>query len=89
MLGILMIDIIAWFGSFMLAICAVPQAYKSYVDKHSNGVSWYFLLLWLFGEVFLLVYVINKLDIPLIINYLSNIIIVMVILYYKVKGVNK
>ena len=81
--------LIGWIGSFMLAICAVPQAYKSYVDKHSDGISWYFLLLWLFGEVFLLVYVINKLDIPLIINYLCNIFIVVIILYYKIKGGKK
>jgi uncharacterized protein with PQ loop repeat len=81
--------LIGWIGSFMLAICAVPQAYKSYVDKHSDGISWYFLLLWLFGEVFLLIYVINKLDIPLIINYLCNIFIVVVILYYKIKGGKK
>lgn len=75
--------ILGWLGSVCLAICGVPQAWSSYKDKHSRGISWGFLLLWAFGEIFALAYVSDKLDFPLLMNYAVNILIVGVILYYK------
>ena len=56
----------------------------SYRDKHSHGISWAFVLLWAFGEAFALAYVYDKLDLPLVTNYLTNILILGVILYYKI-----
>ena len=77
--------ILGWIGSICLAICGVPQAWMSYKDKHSHGISWAFLLLWAFGELFALAYVYDKLDTPLLLNYSVNILIVGLILYYKIK----
>lgn len=68
-----------------LALCGVPQAIQSYQDKHSHGISWGFLLLWGFGEIFAMIYVFEKLDIPLLMNYAANILIVGVMVYYKIK----
>lgn len=82
-------EIMGWLGSICLAICGIPQAYQSYKDKHSDGISWGFVLLWAFGEVFALAYVYDKLDLPLLLNYATNILILGVILYYKVKPQNK
>ena len=82
-------EIMGWLGSICLAICGIPQAYQSYKDKHSDGISWGFVLLWAFGEVFALAYVYDKLDLPLLLNYATNILILAVILYYKVKPQNK
>lgn len=76
--------ILGWLGSICLAICGVPQAWMSYREKHSEGISWGFLLLWAFGELFALAYVYDKLDLPLLVNYAVNILIVGVILYYKI-----
>jgi uncharacterized protein with PQ loop repeat len=78
-------EIMGWLGSICLAICGIPQAWQSYKDKHSDGISWGFVLLWAFGEVFALAYVYDKLDLPLLLNYATNILILAVILYYKVK----
>jgi uncharacterized protein with PQ loop repeat len=78
-------EILGWLGSICLAICGIPQAWMSYKDKHSHGISWAFLLLWAFGEVFALAYVYNKLDAPLLLNYAVNIGIVGIILFYKIK----
>jgi uncharacterized protein with PQ loop repeat len=75
---------IGWIGSFCFAICGVPQAFKSYKDGHSDGISWSFLLLWLFGEIFTLIYVMPKGHLPLIFNYLGNMFLVAIILYYKI-----
>lgn len=77
-------SLMGWLGSVCLAICGVPQAIQSFKDKHSDGISWGFLLLWTFGEIFALAYVYDKLDLPLLVNYTSNILIVGVMLYYKI-----
>ena len=82
-------EIMGWLGSICLAVCGIPQAWQSYKDKNSDGISWGFVILWAFGEVFALVYVYDKLDLPLLLNYATNILILAVILYYKVKPQNK
>jgi len=80
-----MIEAIGWLGNILLSICGLPQAYKSIKDGHSEGISFFFILLWLFGEVLALVYIL-LLGIPLysvIFNYLFNILFLGTISYYK------
>jgi len=84
--GLTLLEIIGWLGSICLAISGLPQAWMSYKDKHSRGISWSFILLWSFGEIFALTYVYDKLDLPLITNYITNILVLGVILYYKITG---
>ena len=79
------LELIGWIGSIAFAICGAPQAYRSYKDKHSDGVSWGLLNLWMVGELCTLAYVIPKGHWPLIFNYLGNIVFVSIILYYKIK----
>jgi len=83
--GMSIFEIMGWLGSICLAICGIPQAWQSYKDKHSHGISWGFVLLWAFGEIFALAYVYDKLDLPLLLNYSTNILILAVILYFKIK----
>ena len=83
--GMSIFEILGWLGSICLGICGIPQAWQSIKDKHSHGISWGFVLLWAFGEVFALAYVYNKLDLPLLLNYATNTLILGVILYYKIK----
>ena len=75
---------LAWFGSILLAFCAVPEAYYS-VKRGRNDNSYAFLLMWLFGEVFTLIYVLSKKDYPLVLNYTANLFFIGIILRYKVK----
>lgn len=82
--NISLFSILGWLGSICLAICGIPQAWLSYKEKHSHGISWAFVLLWAFGEIFALAYVYDKLDLPLLLNYSVNILILAVIIYYKV-----
>lgn len=79
-----MIDTIGWVGSLLLAWCGLPQAYSSIKEGHSHGMAWGTIIMWLLGEICLVIYVVPKLDWPLILNYASNILIVSVILWYKV-----
>jgi uncharacterized protein with PQ loop repeat len=77
-------DLLGWLGSILLASCGIPQAWKSFKEKNSDGMAWGFLLLWGFGEIFCLGYVYDKLDLPLLTNYAINILIVGVMFYYKI-----
>ena len=73
-----------WLGSMLFAISAIPQAIHSFKTKQSEGVTWGLLLLWFFGEIFTLIYVLPKNDVlPLLMNYMLNIVFISVILYYK------
>jgi uncharacterized protein with PQ loop repeat len=78
-----MIETIGWIGAICFSICALPQAIKSYRDKTSEGISHAFLLLWLIGEILTLAYVVlTTVQMPLIVNYVFNLICLFVILYY-------
>lgn len=82
-----MMDIIGWIGALMLAVCGLPQCVKSIKDKHSDGISMGFILLWLFGEIFSTIYVIHQKEYPIVFNCLMNLVFVNIILYYKLKKV--
>ena len=80
----MILDTIGWLGAFFFAICAVPQAWQSYKEGHSAGLSWMFLIFWLLGEIFMTIYVWPTGDLPLLSNYLVNLLLTSVIFYYKV-----
>ena len=79
-----MLEAIGWISAISLAICSIPQGVKSIQDKHSDGISWLFIILWFIGEVTGLIYVVPLAKIPLILNYTVNVVFTSVILYYKV-----
>ncbi len=78
-----MLELIGWVGGILLAICGVPQAYQSWKEGNSKGISWVFLWLWLAGEIMVLIYIFPKYLIPLILNYGLNIIVISIIIWYK------
>jgi uncharacterized protein with PQ loop repeat len=78
-------ETIGWIGSILLAFCGLPQAWQSYKEKNSDGVTMSFLIMWGVGELFTIVYIIPKWHWPLIFNYTANIIFIGIILYYKIK----
>ena len=80
----MILETIGWLGAFFFAICAVPQAWQSYKEGHSHGLSWMFLIFWLLGEIFMTIYVWPTGDLPLLSNYIVNLILTSVIFYYKV-----
>lgn len=80
-----MIDVIAWVGAVAFAVCAIPQAWACFKQKHAAGLDWSFLLLWLLGELCFLVYSIHLWDLPLMTNYIANGLSLFVIIYYKLR----
>jgi len=79
-----MFEYLGYLGGFLLAICGIPEAYKAIKEKQCN-VGNGMLFTWLTGEMCLFFYVIPTQDLSLILNYLTNIIIVSILVYYKVR----
>lgn len=78
-----MIDIVGYVGAACLALCAAPQAIKSFKDKRTVGISIWFLLLWYVGEILTLIYIVSTtMQIPLVINYIFNIVCITIIIFY-------
>jgi uncharacterized protein with PQ loop repeat len=78
-----MLEFIGWIGAIAFAICGLPQAIASHKQGHSNGISSFFLALWIIGELCTLTYIIPNKQYPLIFNYVFNIIFTLIILWYK------
>lgn len=76
-------ETIGWIGSIGFGLSGAPQAYQSWKDKHSNGITWGLVYLWMIGEWFSLAYVLPDRLWPLVFNYVGNIILVAIITYYK------
>ena len=77
-------EYIGWIGSILLAFCGLPQAIESYKTKNSNGLTWGFISMWLIGEICTFIYIIPKMDLPLLFNYSANILFLIIIIYYKI-----
>lgn len=77
-------ETIGWIGSILFAVCGLPQAVQSIRDGHSRGLNWTFLLCWLGGEIFTLIYIFPKSDWPLIFNYTLNLVFLGIIVRYKI-----
>ena len=76
---------IGWIGSILLAFCGLPQAIEAYKTKSSAGLTWGFIIMWFVGELCTFVYIIPKMDLPLLFNYSANIIFLIIIIYYKIR----
>jgi uncharacterized protein with PQ loop repeat len=78
-------SIIGIIGAICFALSGLPQAIKSWKDGHSRGIATATVWLWLVGEAATLAYTYHKYpdDYILILNYLSNVILVGIVFKYK------
>lgn len=74
---------IGWLSSVCLILCGIPLALDAYKSGQSN-INNIFFSLWLSGEVFGVIHTINIGDYPLVANYSINLLILLVVLYYKI-----
>jgi uncharacterized protein with PQ loop repeat len=83
-----MIEAIGWIGSICFALCGLPQAIQTIKTKSARDISVLFLLLWLIGELLMIIYTIVKIkNMPLLLNYVCNFVCLCPILYYKTKEI--
>ncbi len=70
---------LGWLGNIMLSVGIFPQVYQTWKTGDTSSFNWPFLLLWAFGVLFTLVYIIDgdlksgRRQYPLWINYFVNI----------------
>lgn len=83
-----MIEIIGWIGILLFCLCAIPQTIKSWKEKSAKGISWAFLIMWISGEILTTIYTIFQpiILIPLVVNYIVNIFLIGIIIYWKFYG---
>jgi uncharacterized protein with PQ loop repeat len=79
------IEVFGWAGGWLLALCGLPLALESYKNKHSEGISLVFLLVWLLGEIFMIIYVLPQGDGPILLNLFFNVLFISIVLYYKLR----
>jgi uncharacterized protein with PQ loop repeat len=77
-------ETIGWIGSILFAICAIPQVLQCAKDGHARGLNSFFLGCWFFGELFTIVYIFPKGDMPLLFNYILNLFFVVIMIRYKI-----
>ncbi len=78
-----MIDAMGWVGSIMLAVCAVPQAWASYRQGHSDGITKEMLFLWGGGTLLALPLQFDREIVQAVVNYNVNLFLIAVIVYFK------
>lgn len=74
---------IGYLASMCLIVCGIPLAIESYKTKQSR-VNPGFLFLWYAGELLGSVYAIGLLNGPMMLNYLFNLAILSVVVYYYI-----
>lgn len=64
-------------GAVLLAFCAIPQAWRCFVDhRNARGLSWLFLATWGFGELAMLAGLLNVVSWPVLVNYGFNVLLI-------------
>lgn len=73
---------IATLGSLLLALCGLPEAISAYKTKKCT-LGWPMLLMWLGGEILLIVYALQTAQYPLLLNYVANVVFLAIMIRYK------
>lgn len=81
----IMQSFIGLIGSLCFAFSSWPQAYLSYKTKSAAGVKWSFLLLWLAGSLFSIIYAVALDKYVLLPNYFCSGTGAFVILWIKIR----
>lgn len=80
-----MLTTLGWIGSILLATCSIPELIKALKERKCD-LSWTFLLMWYFGEVFVFIPVLLQIDSAfLLANYALNVIVLSILILIKLK----
>lgn len=80
-----MVQLMGYIGLACLMMASVPQAYKTIKQGHSQGMTTFYLIALIVGFIVLIAYVclLPKTPIPILINYIINLISYSIMTYYK------
>ena len=74
--------VFGWVGSALLLVCSSPQAYQSWKQGHSRGLSPYMLWMWISGMLIQGVYFAAIGAWPAVISHSFNIVVASTITSY-------
>lgn len=75
---------LGWVGAILLAGCGLPEVLKA-VETGECTLTWTFLLMWFFGEIFVLIPVVTQIKSKfLTFNYTANVLIILTLILYKI-----
>jgi uncharacterized protein with PQ loop repeat len=77
-------ETLAYIGSILLAICGLPELIRTIRTKKCH-IGWGMMLSWFFGEVFVLIYIAQRAEPALLLNYSFNTVIIAIMLFYKIR----
>ena len=86
-----MMEVIGYLGAICFAVCPIFQLIKAFKTKSVDDISYLFLFTWLFGEIFMVIYIVDNnmkagiWQYPLLLNYAVNLLILTGIFYARVK----
>lgn len=77
--------IFGWIGALCVGVCGIPQVIQCIRQGHAEGLSLWFLILWLIGEVGLMAASLLEFGWVgwLMVNYLLNLTCLTVIFRYR------
>lgn len=79
-------DLVGFCGAMLFAFCVLPQTIKTIATKKADDLSWGFLSMWFFGELFAIIYNHTVLQSwPLHLNYYGNMMLLLPIIYVKLR----
>ena len=76
-------EILGWIAGICSFAKSVPQAWRSFQDGHSKGLSPSSLWIWVIGLIAATIYIYDKSALPLFLSYLGNSFFLAVMLRYK------
>jgi uncharacterized protein with PQ loop repeat len=77
-------ETIAWTATVLLSLCGIPQAIKIIREGQADGISTGFIIMYLIGSLFNLIYVVSLGELPLITGTAIGILCVSTYAYYKI-----
>jgi uncharacterized protein with PQ loop repeat len=78
-------EAIGFLGAALLGCCAIPEVWRTIKHKRcfiGDG----FLIMWGFGEILLIIYVLPTGQLPLLLNYGFNLVLVSILAYYRIQS---
>lgn len=85
----MLIEIIGYIGAIAYTICNIPLVYRASRTGDTSGLPWAFLHLWSLGNISFLINSISHQNVPLIMDYTLNGLILVYIYYIKIKHGSK
>ena len=78
-----MVELLGWITAICSIVKSIPQAWMSYKDGHSRGLSTSSLIIWMIGLTCGTFYIQHKDAAPLLINYLINSVCCVIMIKHK------